>query len=199
MLPIVSMKELALAFVACVAVLAPAAAQPPAIPRATVDNLAATIEREANAERRYTAYARKADTEGYAQVAKLFRAAALAESVLRRNHEQVLRDAGTAAKEPSLEGVLIGTTAANLQVAIGATAEGSEVYYDFVEQARSDDAPGAERTFQYALAAERAHLEFFKRALARLGDNPPENYYVGHVSGETTTTMTDREPYTAVR
>jgi rubrerythrin len=169
------------------------------IPKATVDNLDAAIEREANAELRYTSYAKKADADGDRQVAKLFRAAALSESILRENHEQVLRDAGIAVRSPSIEGVQIGTTEANLEVAIGATSEGSVVYYDFVKQARSDDAPDAERTFQYALAAERAHLELFKRALDRLGENPPENYYVGRVSGETTTTMSDREPYTTVR
>lgn len=169
------------------------------IPTATVDNLDGAIERETNAERRYEAYAKKADADGDAQVAKLFRAAALSESILRKNHEEVMRGAGITAKRPSLEGVQVGTTEANLVLAIGATSEGSQVYYDFVKQARSDDAPDAERTFQYALAAERAHLEQFKRALDRLGENPPEDYYVGRISGETTTTMSDREPYTAVR
>jgi rubrerythrin len=169
------------------------------IPRATVDNLDAAIEREANAERRYLTYARKADADGDVQVAKLFRAAALSESILRENHEEVLRAAGITVKRPSIEGVQVGTTEANLTLAIGATNEGTAVYYEFVKQARSDDAPDAERTLQYALAAERAHRDLFKRAAERLRENPPEDYYVGRISGETTTTMSDREPYTAVR
>jgi rubrerythrin len=170
-----------------------------AIPQPTVANMNAAVEREANAQARYARFARKADDEGYAQVAKLFRAAALAEEILQKNHEEVLNDARISVRPPRFEGVQVGSTAANLQLAIGATNEGDELYYDFIKQARSDHAPDAERTLQYALATERAHREFFKRALARLGDNPPEDYYVGRISAETTTTMSEREPYTQVR
>src|SRR6187455_3825357 len=84
----------------------------------TIDNLNAAIDGEANASHRYTLFAAKADEEGYAQVAKLFRAAALAESIHQRNHEKVLRDLGVEPKSPKLKDVKVGTTRENLEVPV---------------------------------------------------------------------------------
>src|SRR6476661_338003 len=101
------MKTVALVLV----LLAPVAAfAQQAIPQATVDNMNAAIEREAKAERRYTSFARRADADGFAQVAKLFRAAALSEEILRANHVEAMRTMGITAKEPAVEGVQVGPT-----------------------------------------------------------------------------------------
>lgn len=189
-----------LAILMALGLVAPAFAQKAAIPQQTVDNLNAAIQGEANASHRYAVFARKADAEGYTQVAKLFRAASLSESIHRKNHEHVLREAGIQPKEPRMEEVQVGTTRENLEVPVrGEQNESDEMYPAFIKQARSADVPAAERSFQYALTTEKQHLALFKRALARLGNNPPEDYYVGRVSGETTTTPSEREPYTVVR
>jgi rubrerythrin len=167
--------------------------------KTTIDNLQTAIEGEANASHRYTLFAQKADREGYPQVAKLFRAAALAESIHQRNHEAVLKDLGVEPKHPMLKPVTVGTTRQNLEVPIkGEASEADSMYPSFVDQARRDNVPGAVKSFTYALDTEAEHERLFKGALARLGTNPPVDYYVGKVSGDTVTEPTGREPYTKV-
>lgn len=56
----------------------------------TQDNLKEAFAGESQANRKYLAFADKADQEGYKQVAKLFRAAADAETVHARNHLRVM-------------------------------------------------------------------------------------------------------------
>lgn len=168
-------------------------------PTQTIDNLNAAIEGEANASHRYELFARRADEEGYAQVAKLFRAAALAESIHQKNHEKVMRDLGVEAKSPKLADVKIGTTRQNLEVPIkGERNEQDEMYPAMVKQARRDDVPGAVTSFTYALNTEAEHARLFEDALAKLGHNPRVDYYVGETSGDTVTKPTQKESYRKV-
>ena len=168
-------------------------------PQQTIDNLDAAIAGEANASHRYTLFARRADEEGYAQVAKLFRAAALAESTHQRNHEKVLRELGVEPKAPRLEDVKVGTTRENLEVPIkGESQEQEEMYPEMVKQARRDNVPAAVTSFTYALDTEGEHARLFRDALAQLGHNPPADYYVGTISGDTATRPTQKEPYRKV-
>lgn len=165
---------------------APAAG--PAIPQTTVDNLNAAIEGEANAVNRYTLFAQCADEEGYTQVAKLFRAASLAESIHRKNHEAVLRSHGIEPERPTLDKVKGGTTRENLAGPIqGETSETDKMYPEYIKQAQRDHVPDAVRSFTYALATEAEHEKLFEDALANLGENPRTAYYVSTVSGETVT------------
>jgi len=150
-------------------------------PQQTIDNLNTAIEGEANASHRYTLFARRADEEGYAQVAKLFRAAAMAESIHQRNHEKVLRDLGVEPKSPKLE-----------------SHEQEEMYPAMVKQARRDNVPEAITSFTYALNTEGEHAQLFRDALARLGHNPKVDYYVGQTSGDTVTKPTQKEKYQKV-
>ena len=85
----------------------------------TFEHLMAAFAGESQANRRYLAYAKKADEDGFAQVARLFRAAAAAETVHALTH---LRTAGQ-----------VKSTAENLQEAIsGENYESSVMYPDFV-------------------------------------------------------------------
>lgn len=169
-------------------------------PQQTINNLNAAIEGEANASHRYTLFAHRADEEGYTQVAKLFRAASLAESIHRRNHEKVLRDLGVEPKVPKLEDVKVGTTRENLEVPVkGEANEQEEMYPAMVQQARRDDVPAAITSFTYALNTEGEHARLFRDALAQLGHNPRVTYYVGTTSGDTVTTPTQREAYREVK
>jgi rubrerythrin len=168
-------------------------------PEQTIDNLNTAIQGEANASHRYTLFARRADEEGYAQVAKLFRAAALAESIHQRNHEKVLRELGVEPKPPKLEDVKVGNTRANLEVPVkGESNEQEEMYPAMVEQARRDAVPEAVRSFRYALNTEGEHARLFRDALAQLGHNPRVDYYVGETSGDTVTKPTQKETYRKV-
>ena len=85
---------------------------------------------ESQANRRYQAFAAKADREGYAQVAKLFRAASEAEGVHANNHLKALK--------------AIGSTLVNLKAAIsGEDHEYESMYPEMIETAKAEKAKAA--------------------------------------------------------
>lgn len=174
-------------------------AQPAARLQRTIDNLNAAIQGEANASHRYKLFAEQADKEGYPQVAKLFRATALAESIHEKNDEEVLRAMGLEPKPPVIENVIVGTTRENLKAPIKAERnEEEKMYPAMIAEARREHVPAAAKSFTYAMNTEAEHARLFANALANLGHNPPVDYYVGTVSGDTVTKPTGREPYTKV-
>ncbi len=117
----------------------------------THDNLKEAFAGESQANQKYRAFAKKAEQDGFANVAKLFRLTAEAERIHAEGH---LR---------SLEGV--GTTAENLETAInGETYEFKEMYPPMVKQAESDQHK-AKRMFDYAVAAEEVHAKLYTLAL----------------------------------
>lgn len=137
----------------------------------TKDNLKAAFAGESQANRAYTAFARKADKEGHAGVAKLFRAAAAAETVHALNHMRVLGN--------------IGTTEENLTVAIdGETHEYTSMYPGFIEEAQTEGDQQAIRSFTIANAVERIHADLYKKALADMS-SANTDYYVCAVCGNT--------------
>jgi len=151
---------------------------------ATIRNLHSAAQGEANAANRYELFARKADEDGYGQVAKLFRAAALSERVHLRNHQDVLRSLGAPPASTKLERVTVGTTQENLRVPIeGERGEAASMYPRYAETARTAGLPSAERTFTYAGQTEEVHLRLFEDALANLGNNPSADYLVQSESG----------------
>jgi rubrerythrin len=126
----------------------------------TSDNLKAAFAGESQANRKYLAFAKKADTEGYNGIAKLFRAAAHAETV---HAMRELNDLGA-----------VQGTAENLQDAIGGeTYEYTDMYVKFLEEARSEGVKEAAKTFAWAKAAEEVHAELYRKALeaARKGED----------------------------
>lgn len=127
---------------------------------------------ESQANRKYLAFAKKADQEGYKQIAKLFRAAAEGETVHAHNH---LRELGG-----------IKSTKENLLEAIdGESYEFQKMYPQMIEDARVEDKKGAERSFSYANEVEKVHADLYKKALDNLGSNPDIDYYVCQVCGYT--------------
>jgi rubrerythrin len=139
----------------------------------TEQNLRDAFAGESQANRKYLAYAKQADKEGYAQVAKLFRAAAEAETVHAHAHLKTL--AG------------IKSTAENLKDAIGGeTHEFKEMYPAMITDAKEEGNKAAERSFSYANAVEEVHAGLYQKALDNL-DNPGdvECYYVCSVCGYT--------------
>jgi rubrerythrin len=127
---------------------------------------------ESQANRRYLAFAEKADKEGYPQVARLFRAAAAAETVHAHNHLKVLKG--------------VKSTAENLQEAVdGETAEFREMYPKMIAEAQAAGNKEAERTFNFANEVEKVHAQLFKHALDHLGDKKMADIYVCSVCGHT--------------
>jgi rubrerythrin len=128
---------------------------------------------ESQANRKYLAFAVKADQEGYLQVARLFRAAAEAETVHAHNHLRALNG--------------IRSTKENLQEAIaGETHEFKTMYPEMIEVAKAEGQKVAERSFNYANLVEKVHAQLYQSLLDGLG-KPKENYsyYVCPVCGFT--------------
>ncbi|MFX1279001.1 MAG: rubrerythrin family protein [Promethearchaeota archaeon] len=116
------------------------------------ENLLAAFAGESQANRKYLAFAEKAEKEGFSQVAKLFRAAAAAETVHAHNH---LRELGG-----------IKSTKENIKEAIeGEHYEFTSMYPEFIKNAKSENNKGAERTFNYANEVEIIHHKLYESAL----------------------------------
>ena len=138
----------------------------------TLDNLNTAFQGESNAAHRYEAFARKADADGEAYVARLFRAAGRAEAIHRDTHKKAILELGGKIKDFKLEAVQAGTTAENLQAAIkGERYERDTMYPEFMIQAKKDGAKPAIRTLLYAQKAEAEHAKLYQDALDNLGKN----------------------------
>lgn len=141
----------------------------------TKENLAEAFAGESQANRKYLAFAKKAEADGLAQVAKLFRAAAHAETVHAHAHLKALGG--------------IKTTAENLQEAVeGEGFEFQKMYPPFLEQARQEGDRAAENSFKFALAVEEIHHDLYQKALASVqsgADLPDRPIYVCEVCGNT--------------
>lgn len=152
----------------------------------TLKNLNTAFRGESNAHARYTAFAEKAASEGNAQVAKLFRAAATAEAIHRDTHKATLLKLGGTLEPLTLDVVTPGTTAQNLQATItGESYERDTMYPGFLKTAKAEGNRDAERSFHFAAAAEKEHAALYAEALAQLGPNAEVNYYVCPTCGET--------------
>ncbi len=117
----------------------------------TEKNLSEAFAGESQANQKYRAFAKKAELEGFANIAKLFRATAEAESIHAHGHLGAL--AG------------IASTAENLKKAIdGETYEFTEMYPPMVKQAEVENHRGR-RILGYALEAEAVHAQLYKKAL----------------------------------
>jgi rubrerythrin len=123
----------------------------------TIEDLKAAFAGESQANRRYLAFAKKADQEGHATVAKLFRAAAAAETVHALNHFRALGG--------------IQDTSKNLETAIaGENYEVVTMYPEFIANAEAEGEKKALTSFQWAFEVEQEHYELFKEALEKLGE-----------------------------
>ena len=120
----------------------------------TQENLAVAFAGESQANRKYLAFARQADKEGLSQIAKLFRAAAEAETLHAHAH---LANMGG-----------VGTTLQNLEAAVaGETYEFTEMYPPMVAQAEQEGHK-AKKMLDFANRAEKVHAGLFRQALEAL-------------------------------
>ena len=135
-------------------------------------NLKEAFAGESQANRKYLAFAQKADKEGYPQVARLFRAAAAAETVHAHSHLRTLKG--------------VGVTADNLKEAIaGETHEFKTMYPAMIEDAKAEDHKAALRSFEYANAVEKVHAGLYQKALDNLDNQEVTEIYVCNVCGYT--------------
>ena len=181
---------LALTLVLITAAIAVHATQSSTTSDRTVQNLQTAFIGESNAHTRYLAFAVKADQEGYAGVASLFRAAARAEEIHAANHLAEIQKLGVSA-EAKIDQPVVKSTKENLEAAVrGETYERDIMYPDFYKQARAVGNNDAFRTFNYAREAEAEHAKLFMEAFNNLDNMRGRNtYYVCTVCGFTTTNL----------
>ncbi len=138
----------------------------------TEQNLAEAFAGESQANRKYLAFAKQADQDGYKQVAKLFRAAAEAETVHAHSHLRTM--AG------------VKSTVDNLQEAIaGETHEFKNMYPAMIEAAKAEDEKAAIRSFTFANEVEKIHAALYEKALSSLEKLEETDYYICSVCGYT--------------
>ncbi len=138
----------------------------------TMENLMAAFAGESQANRKYLAFAKQAEQEGHPQVAKLFRAAADAETIHAHAH---LRNAGK-----------VGSTVENLKAAIeGETFEFEKMYPGMIAEADAEGEKVAARYFGFANKAEEVHAKLYKKVLENIENPVVVDYYNCSVCGYT--------------
>jgi rubrerythrin len=141
----------------------------------TNENLKAAFSGESQANRLYLAFAKKAEEEGLMQAAKLFRAAAEAETVHAHNH---LRITGQ-----------VKSTLENLGTAVsGETFEFTKMYPEYITEAKTEGNKPALLSFDYANKVEKIHAVLYQKAIDALKNKqelPKVEYYVCSVCGNT--------------
>jgi rubrerythrin len=141
----------------------------------TKENLEFAFAGESQASRKYTYFAEKADQEGHKRVARLFRAAAEAETVHARNHLKVMQG--------------IKSTMENLETAIGGeNHEFTEMYPEFIKTANAEGEKEAADSFDLANKVEQIHHTLYRDALTNLGkedSTEPKPFYVCQYCGNT--------------
>jgi rubrerythrin len=137
----------------------------------TDQNLQTAFAGESQSNRKYLAFAKQAEKDGFKNIATLFRATAEAETIHAHGHLAALG--------------WVKSTAENLQAAIGGeTYEFNEMYPPMHAQAEKENHP-AKKMFKWALEAERIHAELYTKALAALkaGKDLDQEVYLCPVCG----------------
>ena len=138
----------------------------------TDENLYRAFVGEAKAHHRLLAFARKAEDEGYQQVAKLFRAVAAAEGVHAERHLRLLGEA------------VVRSTEENLQYSFEQETTVNQVYYpQFIREAEEEGRLATVVTFQNARDVEEGHAALYKRALTAMLREEMHDYHVCQVCG----------------
>jgi rubrerythrin len=160
----------------------------------TLSNLQAAYEGETNATIKYTAFAIKAEVDGYLRVAALFRAAARAEQVHAVSHARIIVKLG-GTPHADIHTPAVKTTRENLEAAkSGEEYERDVMYPAFIKEAIGSSQKAAERTFTLASRAEAVHAQLYGDALANLeAQRVPTTFYVCLDCGEVTDDIEETE------
>ena len=136
----------------------------------TIDHLMEAFAGESQANRKYLAYSKKAESEGKINAAKLFKAASDAETIHALKHFEV---AGKT-----------GSTIDNLKDAVaGETHEYKEMYPDFVTEAEAEGNKAAVMSFTFAMKAEEVHARLYQELLDNFDQTEEVFFYLCPVCG----------------
>jgi rubrerythrin len=127
----------------------------------TIENLRAAFAGESQANRRYTYFSRRADEEGYPEIAALFRSVADGETAHALRHFDYMKTVG----DP-VTNVPVTDVKGMLESAVkGETYEHTTMYPQFAETARREGFEEIARWFETLAKAERAHAGKYQEAL----------------------------------
>ena len=139
----------------------------------TSKNLQEAFAGESQANRRYLAFAKKPQADGFEMIARLFRAAAEAETIHALAHLKVLGE--------------VKSTLENLQTAANGEAyEYQKMYPQFIQEAEAENQKAALASFRWASAAEKIHNALYTKALEVVAtgkDLPAATIYLCPVCG----------------
>jgi rubrerythrin len=152
-------------------------------------NMQDAFKGETTASAKYAAYSKKAEEEGFHEIAMLFKAASASEKIHATNHKAVLGEGGQKVPVITPE-FTVKSTKENLKDAI--TGEGYEVstmYPEFMTNANTAGNQFALVSLNYAYKTEQKHKVFYEKALAALEGNMvktlPSVYFVCPTCGNT--------------
>jgi rubrerythrin len=156
---------------------------------ATTKNLLDAYKGETTASAKYLAYSKKAEEEGFHEIAILFATASKSEKIHANNHKAVLEESGQIVATITPE-FTVQSTKDNLQDAIkGEGYEISTMYPEFLTTAKKAENQLAQVSFNYAYKTEQKHKVFYEKALAALKSNSvktlPTVYYICPTCGNT--------------
>lgn len=136
----------------------------------TKDNLKNSFAGESQANRKYLAFAKKAQEEGYSSIARLFTATAEAETIHAHSHLNALGE--------------VKSTAENLATAIsGETHEFEHMYPPYIEEAEKEGDQKAVRSFKYAIEAEKVHAKLYAKVKEDLEKKVEHDYFLCPICG----------------
>lgn len=173
----------------------------------TIENMQSAYKGEKTATAKYEAFSKKAEEEGYHNIALLYNAVSAAENIHATNHKAVIEDAGATVPVITPE-YKVKTTKENLSEDINGEAyEAKTMYPDFLKTAETADNQIAFLSLTYAMKTELKHKFFFEQALGDINSNTlnslPSKYFVCPACGNTYTTapkhcdfsLTEREKF----
>ena len=155
----------------------------------TIENMQAAYKGEKTATAKYAAFSKKAEEEGYHNIALLYKAVSAAENIHARNHKAVIEDEGETTPSITPE-FKVKTTKENLSDDINGEAyEAKTMYPDFLKTAETADNQIAFLSLTYAMKTELKHKFFFEQVLGDINNNTlnslPTKYFVCPACGNT--------------
>ena len=145
----------------------------------TLQNLKEAFAGESQANRKYLAFATKAEAEGYKNAARMFRAAAEAETIHAHAHLKAMKG--------------IGSTAENLQEGVnGETEEYKNMYPPMLAAAEAAGESEAARSFKFAMHAEKVHAELYAKILNNLDSQEELTFQLCNICGNVELSLPDK-------
>jgi len=173
----------------------------------TIENMQSAYKGERIATAKYEAFSKKAEEEGFHNIALLYNAVSAAENIHATNHKAVIEDAGATVPVITPE-FKVKTTKENLSDDINGEAyEAKTMYPDFLKTAATADNQIAILSLTYAMRTEQKHKVFFEQALGDINSSTlnslPSKYFVCPACGNTYTnapkhcdfSLTEREKF----